>query len=432
MDPITTPVTRSPEPSLDTVAAPSVTSAGIAAAATDGAPPAARAFDAALMPIAKRPPLVMARGQGSYLWDEEGKEYLDFVQGWAVNALGHCPELVQRALAEQAARLLTPSPAFHNRPQLELAERLVALTGAEHAVFVNSGAEANEAAIKLARKWGRLHKGGAHGIVSTGGGFHGRTLAAMALSGKPGWDALFPPYPPGFVKVPYGDVEAMRAAIDARTVALMVEPIQGEAGVVVPPPGYLTALRRLADEHDLLLVLDEVQTGVGRTGSFLAQEHEGVRADITTLGKGLGAGVPIAAALANARASCFEPGDQGSTYGGNPLMTRVALAVVDHVARPEVLAHVRRMGELLGATLGAIARDAGHAHVRGRGLLWALVYERPIAAELAERALEHGLLVNAARPNVLRFMPQLGVTPGEIERMAERLVLAQRSLGCAI
>ncbi|HEU5077100.1 MAG TPA: aminotransferase class III-fold pyridoxal phosphate-dependent enzyme, partial [Polyangiaceae bacterium] len=272
-----------------------------------------------LMKTAVRPAAVMARGSGSYLWDEAGNRYLDFIQGWAVNSLGHSPAVLRSALLEHSALLLTPSPAFHNRPQLELARCLIELTGAHQATFLNSGAEANEAALKLARKWGRLHKQGAFGIVTTHGAFHGRTIATMAASGKPGWDQLFPPYPPGFVKVPFGDVAAMEAAIDSTTVALMVEPIQGEAGVVVPPTGYLAALRRLCDAHDLLLIADEVQTGVGRTGRFLAQEHENVRADITTLGKGLGGGVPVSAVLANERAACFEPGDQGSTFGGNPL-----------------------------------------------------------------------------------------------------------------
>ena len=386
---------------------------------------------AALMPITERPPLIMARGAGSRLWDEAGNEYLDFVQGWAVNSLGHCPPALRDTLQEQASLLFTPSPAFHNRPQLELAQRLVQLTGALHTNFVNSGAEANECAIKLARKWGRLHKRGAHTIITTEGGFHGRTITTMAASGKPGWDALFPPYPSGFVKVPYGDVEAMRAGIDERTVAIMVEPIQGEAGVVVPPSGYLAALRRLCDEHDLLLILDEVQTGVGRTGRFLAQEHAGVHADITTLGKGLGAGVPIAGVLATQRASCFEPGDQGSTFGGNPLMAAVANTVVDIVSQPAFLSEVRARGELLGGVLWQLARELGGASARGQGLLWALVLDRPLAAPLAAAAREQGLLVNAARPHILRFMPQLEVTHQEMLEMAERLRRAHAALGVA-
>ncbi len=381
-----------------------------------------------LMKTAVRPAAVMARGSGSYLWDEAGNRYLDFIQGWAVNALGHSPAVLREALTQHSALLLTPSPAFHNRPQLELARRLVELTGAHQVTFLNSGAEANEAAIKLARKWGRLHKQGAFGVVTTHGAFHGRTIATMAASGKPGWDQLFPPYPPGFAKVPFGDAAAMEAAIDSTIVALMVEPIQGEAGVVVPPPGYLAALRRLCDAHDLLLIADEVQTGVGRTGRFLAQEHEQVRADITTLGKGLGGGVPVAAVLANERAACFEPGDQGSTFGGNPLMTGAALAIVEAVSAPAFLAQVREQGDYLGNVLDELASAFGGAVARGQGLLRAIVFDRPQAPALTDAARARGLLVNAARPEILRLMPQLAVSRAEIDEMATLLRQAYASL----
>jgi acetylornithine/N-succinyldiaminopimelate aminotransferase len=375
----------------------------------------------ALMAINQRPPLVMCRGRGSYLWDERGTEYLDFIQGWAVNSLGHCPPAVQAALSAQAALLFTASPAFYNRPELELARALVELCGFHQATFCNSGAEANEAAIKLARKWGQLHKGGAHTILSTQGSFHGRTLATMAASGKPGWEQLFPPYPAGFVKLPFGDLGAMRAAVDATTVAIMVEPIQGEGGVVLPPAGYLFGLRQLADERNLLLIFDEVQTGCARTGRFLAQEHAGVRGDLTTLGKGLGAGVPVSALLANRRAACFELGDQGSTYGGNPLLASVALSIVQTVSQPAFLAAVTRAGERLGCVLSELGVALGGAVARGQGLLWALVFDRPIATALSESARECGLLLNAPRPHILRFMPQLGVSQEEIVTMAERL-----------
>jgi len=381
-----------------------------------------------LMRTAVRPLAVMARGAGSYLWDEAENRYLDFIQGWAVNSLGHSPSVLRDALREHSARLLTPSPAFHNRPQLELAKRLIELTGAHQACFLNSGAEANEAALKLARKWGRLHKRGAYGVITTHGAFHGRTIATMAASGKPGWDQLFPPYPPGFVKVPFGDAAAIAAAIDENTVAIMVEPIQGEAGVVVPPPGYLAALRRLCDTHDLLLIADEIQTGVGRTGRFVAQEHAGVHADITTLGKGLGGGVPVAAILANERAACFEPGDQGSTFGGNPLMTGVALAVVEAVSQPAFLANVGELGDYLGTTLDALAKSFGGAAARGQGLLRAIVFDRPIAPALVEAARGKGLLVNAARPEIVRLMPQLGVSRLEIDEMAALLTQAYATL----
>jgi acetylornithine/N-succinyldiaminopimelate aminotransferase len=385
-------------------------------------------IDAPFMPVVQRPPIVMQRGEGSYIWDESGRRYLDFLQGWAVNALGHCAPEVQAALAEQSSLLVTPSPALYNRPAIELCRWLAQLTGAAQVALLNSGAEANETAIKLARKWGRKYKRGAFEIITTTGAFHGRTLAAMAASGKPGWEQLFPPYPPGFVKVPFGDLEAVERAIGDATVALMLEPIQGEAGVVVPPEGYLRGLRELASRHDLLLVLDEVQTGVGRTGRFLAQEREGVQADITTLGKGLGAGLPISAVLASERACCFELGDNGSTHGGNPLMASVALAVTRVIAEPSFLSGVEQRSLELAAALSSLAAGWGRAHVRGVGLLAAIVLEDALAEPLSELARAQGLLLNAARPTILRFMPQLRVSSAEILEMTQKLERAHARL----
>ncbi|HEX3776008.1 MAG TPA: aminotransferase class III-fold pyridoxal phosphate-dependent enzyme, partial [Polyangiaceae bacterium] len=314
-------------------------------------------------------------------------------------------------------------PAFHNAPQLELARELTRLSGLSNVSFANSGAEANEAAIKLARKWGRLHRGGAYEVITTHNAFHGRTLAMMSASGKPGWDALFPPVMPGFVKVPFGDAGAVTAQIRPQTVAVMVEPIQGEAGVVTAENGYLRALRALCDEHDLLLICDEVQTGIGRTGKLFAFEHELVRPDILTLGKGLGGGVPISAVLANPRANCFVPGDQGGTYNGNPLMTAVARRVLSIVANESFLAHVRAMGAELERRLEPLARARG-CSLRGRGLLWALVLPEARAEAMVKTCFEHGLLLNAARPNVLRLMPSLRVSSAEIAEMAALLARA--------
>ena len=374
-----------------------------------------------LMQITPRPEPVVVRGAGSYLWDEAGRRYLDFIQGWAVNCLGHCPPEIAAALAEQAQTLITPSPALHNRPQLRLAELLRALSGMAEVHFTNSGAEANEAAMKLARKWGRLNRGGAFGIVSTVNAFHGRTLAMMAASGKPGWHELFPPYPEGFKQVPFGDIDAMRNAIDATTVAIMIEPIQGEAGVVVPPPGYLAGLRALADEHELLLIFDEIQTGIGRTGKMFEFQHHDVVPDIMTLGKGIGGGVPLAAVIANDRAACFEYGDQGGTYNGNPLMTAVGIAVVNTVADERFLHEVRKREAVLRAGLIALSERHGLAEVRGRGLLYAIVLAHPRAEAVRDAAFELGLVVNAARPDVIRLMPSLRVSETEIAACLERL-----------
>ena len=378
------------------------------------------AADARLMRITARPPRIMVRGSGSYLWDHTGTRYLDFVQGWAVNSLGHSPPEVTAALRAQAEILLTPSPAFHNLPQLQFARTLADRAGMASVHFANSGAEANEAALKLARKWGNLKRQGAHQIITTEGSFHGRTLALMAASGKPGWDQLFPPKMPGFIKVPFGDAAAVRARLSAQTVAIMVEPIQGEAGVVVPPEGYLRELRELCDRHDLLLICDEVQTGIGRTGALFASEHEAVKPDILTLGKGLGGGVPVSAVLANTRADCFVPGDQGGTYNGNPLLVAVAQSVFAVVSEPAFLAGVRSAGQYLRERLSGLSKE--HAFtLRGRGLLLALVFPDARAERLVQACFSRGLLLNAARPNLLRLMPSLRVSTTEIDEMVTTL-----------
>jgi len=382
-----------------------------------------------LMPITQRPAPVMVRGEGSWLWDREGRRYLDFVQGWAVNCLGHCPEVVQCALAEQSTLLLNASPAYQTEPQAELARVLCTLAGMDHAFFGATGAEANEGAIKLARRWGSKQRAGAYEIITTHGSFHGRTLATMAASGKPGFDTRFPPAVPGFVKVPYGDAGAIARAITDKTVAVMLEPIQGEAGVVVPPDGYLRSVRELTERAGVLLVLDEVQTGVGRTGTLFAAEHEGIRPDVMTLGKGLGGGVPLSALLATKDASCFDPGDQGGTFNGHPLSCAVGLAVLDVVSKPEFLAQVRERGEDVRVGLEEVARKYGHAPPRGRGLLWALPLSQPIGPAIVRAALQEGLLINSPQPDLLRLMPALNVTTAEVGEMAKRLV---RVLGASM
>lgn len=376
----------------------------------------------ALMAIADRPPAAMVRGDGAWLWDEHGRKLLDFIQGWAVNALGHCPAEIVSALQRQSQTLISASPALHNGPQFELASRLTAASGLAQAHFANSGAEANEAAVKLARKWGQANRPGATEIITTDQAFHGRTLAMMAASGKPGWDQKFPPMPTGFVKVPFGDLAAMQAAVSRQTLAIMVEPIQGEAGVVVPPPGYLEGLRKLAHEAGVLLILDEVQTGIGRTGKLFAFEHESARPDILTLGKGLGGGLPISAMLATREVCCFEYGDQGGTFNGSALMTAGALAVLNAVDDAGFLKNVTERGAQLAAGL---ARTKGIVEVRGAGLLWAARLSQPLAVPVVTAALQAGLLINAPRPDTLRFMPSLRTTPDEVEKA---LLLLQQAV----
>jgi len=378
-----------------------------------------------LMPVTERPAQVFVRGQGACLWDAAGTRYLDWLQGWAVNALGHCPPEVAQALQVQSGLLLTPSPALYNLPSLQLAEKLCALSGMDQVFFGSTGAEANECAIKLARKWGRLHRGGAHEIITFDQAFHGRNLATMAASGKAGWDALFPPNMPGFVKAKFNDIDSVKAVLNDRTAAIMLEPVQGEAGVRPATAAFLEALRELCNAQGVLLIFDEVQTGCGRLGALFAAEHYGVQPDIMTLGKGLGGGVPISAVLARSHACVFTHGDQGGTYAGNPLMCAVSLAVLDVLTQPDFLAHVRAMGALLRQGLQSLSQQWGLGEVRGEGLLLALELGHDRGPVLVQACREHGLLVNAARPHCLRFMPRLNSTEAEI---LEGLALLNASL----
>jgi acetylornithine/N-succinyldiaminopimelate aminotransferase len=391
-----------------------------------------------LMDITARPELVFVRGEGSWLWDHTGRRYLDFVQGWAVNALGHSPRCIIEALAAQAPKLITPSPAFYNEPSLALAELLTGASCFDRVFFANSGAEANEGAIKLARKWGRKHRGGAFEIITTVNSFHGRTLATMSASGKPGWDTMFAPQVPGFPKAEYNDLAAVEALIGEKTVAIMLEPVQGEGGVNCATPEFMQGLRRLADRHGLLLICDEVQTGIGRLGHLFGYQHFGIEPDIMTLGKGLGGGVPLAALLAKEHASVFEHGDQGGTYNGNPLMTAVGLAVVREVMQPEFLARVRANGEYLAAALTALGSELGLGAERGIGLLRALELGRDLGAAVVTTARDAlagepgwddtGLLLNSPRPALLRFMPALNLGTAEIDLMIDGLRRVLRRL----
>jgi acetylornithine/N-succinyldiaminopimelate aminotransferase len=375
----------------------------------------------ALMEITARPPLVFVRGEGSWIWDHAGRRYLDFVQGWAVNALGHCPKPIADALAAQAATLINPSPAFWNAPSARLAQRLVERSCFDRVFFANSGAEANEGAIKLARKWGAKFRGGAYEIVTFDHAFHGRTLATMSASGKPGWDALFEPKVPGFPKATLNDLGSVERLVGPRTVAVMLEPIQGEAGVLGATDDFVRALRALTHERGLLLIVDEVQTGMGRTGKLFGYEHAGIEPDIMTLGKGIGGGVPLAALLAKQSVCCFEHGDQGGTYNGNPLMTAVGTAVLEALLAPGFLDGVAAKGERLARGLAALARKHGLGEVRGRGLLMALDLGRDAGAQVVDAARANGLLLNSPRPNTLRFMPALTVSAEEIDLMLDGL-----------
>jgi acetylornithine/N-succinyldiaminopimelate aminotransferase len=387
-------------------------------------------FDA-LMDITARPPVVFVRGEGSFLWDDSGKRYLDFMQGWAVNCLGHSPPAIADALAAQAKLLLTPSPAFYNGPSLKLAKALVDHSCFDQVFFTNSGAEANEGAIKLARRYGALHRNGAYEIITFDGAFHGRTLATMSASGKKAFEPLFEPKVSGFPKAQLNDIESVKRLISDKTIGVMLEPIQGEAGVWPATDQFLRDLRELTTAHGLLLIFDEIQTGMGRSGKLFHYEHAGIEPDIMTLGKGIGGGVPLGALLATQAASCFEHGDQGGTFNGNPLMCAAGLAVMQQVADPDFLKSVVDNGLFLESELQRVSARNALGEVRGRGLLLALDLVHPIAASIVAQAFADGVLLNAPRPDSLRFMPALNVTRGEIAEMIDALDAILTRMGAA-
>jgi len=378
----------------------------------------------ALMEITSRPEVVFVRGEGSWLEDHAGKRYLDFIQGWAVNTLGHCAPEMRAAVIEQSGKLMNPSPAFYNEPSIALAERLTGSSVFDRVFFANSGAEANEGAIKLARKWGKVKKNGAYKIITMDHGFHGRTIATMSASGKPGWDTMYAPQVPGFPKADLNDLESVKRLIDKETVAIMLEPVQGEAGVYPATQEFMQGLRKLADENQLLLIVDEVQTGMGRTGTLFAYQQYGITPDIMTLAKGIGGGVPLAALLAREDVCVFAHGDQGGTYNGNPLMTAIGIAVFDKLASPGFMESVNARAKQLSEGLLALSAKWGFQGERGMGLLRALIMDADIGPAIVNAAREldpQGLLLNAPRGNLLRFMPALNVSEADTRQMLEML-----------
>ncbi|MFE5629917.1 acetylornithine transaminase [Streptomyces sp. NPDC056543] len=370
-----------------------------------------RRWQGSLMDNYGTPKLSLVRGEGVKVWDADGAEYLDLVGGIAVNALGHAHPAIVEAVTRQIATLGHVSNLFVAEPPVALAERLLQLFGRPGRVFFcNSGAEANEGAFKIGRLTGRTH------VVATQGGFHGRTMGALALTGQPGKQTPFLPLPGDVTHVPYGDVEALRGAVTEETALVIIEPIQGENGVVVPPVGYLRAAREITRATGTLLVLDEVQTGIGRTGHwFEYQAHEGVEPDVVTLAKGLGGGLPLGATVAFGEAAAlFEPGHHGTTFGGNPVACAAGLAVVDTLAAHGTLDEVKRLGEKLRSGIEGL----GHplvSHVRGAGLLLGIVLTESLAPQVQQAAQDAGLLVNAPAPDVVRLMPALIIGDTEVD-----------------
>jgi len=361
-------------------------------------------------------PLALARGEGAYLYDVEGKRYLDFFCGLAVTSLGHCHPAVVGAIKRQAETLIHVSNVFHTEPMARLAAKLSESFHQAKVFFCNSGAEANEAAIKLARRWGSAQSEGRFEIIAMHNSFHGRTLATLSVTGQEKYHQGFLPLLPGVKLVPFDDPAAVESALSGRTVAIMVEPIQGEGGVVVPQPDYLAKLRRLCDRHGLLLIFDEVQVGVGRTGRLYAHEHAGVRPDIMTLAKALGGGLPIGAMLARPEvAECLNPGSHGTTFGGNPVACAAALAVMETIERERLLENGQALGNYLMDGLRALDRSGQTIReVRGQGMIIGAVLARD-PRPVVEDCLRQGLILNATAGNVMRLLPPLNLTRAQAD-----------------
>ncbi len=369
-----------------------------------------------LMHTVERTPVTLVRGEGARVWDEDGREYLDFVGGWAVNSLGHCHPVVAEAVAEQVHTLIQTSNQFYTIPQIRLAELLVQNSCLDKVFFCNSGAEANEGAAKLARRYGKLHLNGAYAIITTMSSFHGRTLAMVAATAQPKFQQPYIPLPTGFINIEYNDIEAIKAATTNQTCAVMLEPVQGEGGVNLPSDNYLSAVRAWCDQAGILLILDEIQTGLGRVGTLFAYEQYGIEPDIMTLAKGLASGVPIGAILAKERAAVFTPGEHGSTFGGNPLACAAGYATLKFILDSDISGNARKVGQYLIAGLESLRQKFQFIiDVRGRGLLVAMEFSRDIAQSVVMACVERGLLVNRLKPNALRFIPPLIIGNEEVD-----------------
>ncbi len=374
------------------------------------------------MQCARRQPIVLVRGEGTRVWDEDDNAYLDFTAGWAVNNLGHAHPVLANVIAEQAHTLVQTSNQFYTIPQIQAAQLLVEQSCFDQVFFCNSGAEANEGAIKLARKYGTLHRHGAYEIITAFNSFHGRTLTTTAATGQLHYHASYQPVPAGFTHVSFDDMPAIEAATTERTVAIMLEPVQGEGGVHVPSRGYLAGVRQWCDDNGLLLIFDEIQTGIGRLGTLFGYQAFGVEPDIMSLAKGLGGGVPVGAVLAKHHAAVFEPGDHGSTFGGNVLTCATAHATVRYIVDNDILPHAQTVGAYLHGKLQALhATHTCVVEVRGMGLLFAVEFSHDIAADVVAACNDAGLLVNPVRPNAIRLMPPLTVSIQDIDEAIEKL-----------
>jgi acetylornithine/N-succinyldiaminopimelate aminotransferase len=379
-------------------------------------------------PTFARQPVTFVKGEGARVWDDNGKVYLDLVAGIAVNVLGHCHPAVVAAIREQAGKLIHVSNLYLNVPQVQLAELLAQHSGGMRSFFSNSGAEANEGAIKLARKYGRLHRNGAYEVISMERSFHGRTLATTSATGQAKYQETWVPLADGFKQVPFNDLAAVKQATTAKTVAILVEPVQGEGGIYPADQAYIQGLRQWCDEQNLVLIADEVQAGMGRTGRFFSWEHYGIRPDIVTMAKGLAGGVPIGAMLTGERTNVFTAGDHGTTFGGNPIACAAGVATIQTIDREELLPKIAELGRYLqGKLLDLQQRYPVITEVRGLGMMQAFDVQNELAPAIVKTALDYGLLLNNVGPKTVRMIPPLIVTRADIDEAAELIdrVLAQ-------
>lgn len=375
-----------------------------------------------LMRTFKRLPVTMVRGKGVYIWDDKGNKYLDMVGGWAVNSIGHCHPVMVQAMKKQSNTLIQSSNQVYTIPQVELAKLLVEISCLDRVFFCNSGAEANEGAIKLARRYGKLHLNGAFEIITTYGSFHGRTLAMVAATGQSKFQEPYIPLPNGFINVEFNDIESIKKATSERTCAVMVEPVQGEGGVNIPDGNYLREIRDWCGEHNILLILDEVQTGIGRLGKMFGYECFDIEPDIMTLAKGMGGGVPIGAILAKENAAVFTPGEHGSTFGGNPFSCEVSMAVIKFIIKNHLVENANELCDYFTDKLNILKQEFTFIkEVKGIGLLLAIVFDKDRAEDLVAKCLKNHLLVNAVKPNIMRFMPPLIINKGNIDEAIEKL-----------
>ena len=368
------------------------------------------------MPTIKRMPVTLVKGKGVRVWDDKGREYLDFTGGWGVNSLGHCHPVMVKALTEQAKTLIQTSNQFYTIPQLQLAGLLMENSCFDKVFFCNSGAEANEGAVKLARRYGKLHLNGAYKVITALNSFHGRTLAMTAATGQHKFHEPYLPIPDGFINVEYNNIGAIKKATSAQTCAVMLEPVQGEGGVNVPDDNYLKAVRDWCDRKGILLILDEVQTGIGRTGTLFGYEQTNVEPDIITLAKGLGGGIPIGAFLAKEKAAVFALGEHGSTFGGNPLACAAGYATLKFIIENDIPDKVKKNGAYLLSQLNKLKSKYDFiVEARGRGLLAAIQFNSDLTQDIVKSCMERGLLLNPVKPNAIRFMPPLIVAKKEID-----------------